>query len=185
MKTNHSPLPSNKELTKVRILDITKRLERMGKIEQYHHVMANQINTGILKPIPDKPSGNQVHYIPHHADLNENAETTKVRIVYDCSSKESNNVPSLNDSLETGASLQPKLFDILIRNHLKRLVITGDAQKAFLQIRTDKRDQDVQHILWYNNLEDKLIKEFRCSRVIFGASSSPYILGATTERHLE
>ena len=39
--------------------------------------------------------------------------------------------------------------------------------------------------MWYNNLEDQLIKEFPCSRVIFGVSPSPYILGATTERHLE
>ena len=43
----------------------------------------------------------------------------------------------------------------------------------------------MQRTLWYNNLEDPLIKEFRCSRVIFGASPSPYILGATIERHLE
>ena len=43
----------------------------------------------------------------------------------------------------------------------------------------------MQRILWYNNLEDRLIKEFRCSRVIFGVSPSPYILGATTERHLK
>ena len=58
-------------------------------------------------------------------------------------------------------------------------------QKAFLQIRIDDRDRDVRRILWYNNLEDQLIKEFHCSRVTFGASPSSYILGATTERHLE
>ena len=124
---------------------------------------------------------NQVQYIPHHAVFKENAETTKPRIVYDCSSKESNDIPSLNDCLETGPLLQPKLFDILVRNRFKRFVITGDVQKAFLQIRIDDRDQDVQRILWCSNLEDRLIKEFRCSRVIFRASPSPYILGATNE----
>ena len=39
--------------------------------------------------------------------------------------------------------------------------------------------------MWYNNLEDQLIKEFCCSRVIFGASPSPYILGVRIEIHLE
>ena len=39
--------------------------------------------------------------------------------------------------------------------------------------------------MWYSNLEDQLTKEFPCSRVIFGASPSPYTLRATTERHLE
>ena len=43
----------------------------------------------------------------------------------------------------------------------------------------------MQRILWYKNLENQLIKDFCCSRVIFGASPSPYILGATIERHLE
>ena len=122
---------------------------------------------------------NLVHYIPHHAVFKKNVETTKLRIVYDCSSKESNDVPSLNDCLETGSPLHPKLFDILVRNRFKRFLITGDVQKAFLQVRIDERNRDVQRILWYNNHEDQLIKEFHCSRVIFGASPSPYILGAT------
>ena len=138
-KMDHPPLPCNKKLTKVRLLATTKRLEKMEKLEQYHEVMLDQINTGILELIPDELSGNQVHYIPHHAVFKENAETTKLRIVYDCSSKESNDVPSLNDCLETGPPLQPKLFDILVRNRFKRF-ITGDVQKAFLQIRIDDRD---------------------------------------------
>ena len=65
-------------------------------------------------------------------------------------------------------------------------VITGDVQKAFLEIRIDERHWDaVERILWYNKLKDQLIKELRCFRVIFGASPSPYILGATIKRHLE
>ena len=55
--------------------------------------MLDQINTDILEPIPDLLSGYLVHYIPHHAAFKKNAEITKLRIVYDCSSKESNDVP--------------------------------------------------------------------------------------------
>ena len=139
-KPDHSPLPSNKQLTMALLLATTKRLEKMEKLEQYHEVMLDQINTGILEPILDQLSGNHIHYIHHHAVFKENAEIAKLRIVYDCSSKESNEVTSLNDRLETGPPLQPKLFDILVRNWFKRLVITGDVQKAFLQIRTDNTD---------------------------------------------
>ena len=60
--------------------------------------------------------------------------------------------------LETGPPLQPKLFDIFVRSQLKRFVVTVDVQKAFLQISIDDRDRDVQRILCYNNLEDRLIK---------------------------
>ena len=118
----------------MQIWAITKRLEETGKLEQYHEVMLDQINTGIIKPILDQLSGNQVHYIPRHRVFKEIPEATKLRIIYDCSSKESNDVPSLNDCLEIGPTLQSKLFDILVNNRFKRFVITGDVQKAFLQI---------------------------------------------------
>ena len=161
------------------------KVRKNGKLEKYHKVMLDQINTGIIEPIPDQLGGKQVHYIPYHAVFKENAYTAKLRIVYDCSSKESNDVSSLNDCLEPGLPLQPRLFDILVRNRFKKFLIISDVQKAFVQIRIDDRDLNVQRILWSNNVEDRLIKEFCCSRVIFGASPSPYILGATIERHLE
>ena len=94
------------------------------------HYHGNRIiHLYLEEPTPDQPSGNQEHYIPHRAVLKENAETTKLRIVYDCSSKESSDVPSLNGCLETAPPLQPRLFDILIHNPVKRLVITGDVPK--------------------------------------------------------
>ena len=74
---------------------------------------------------------------------------------------------------------------MLALNQFKRFVITSDVQKTFLQIPIDDRDRNVQRTLWNNNLKDQLLKEFRCSRVKFGASPSPYILAATIERHLE
>ena len=90
----------------------------MGKLEQYHQVMMDQINTGKLEAIPNQLSGNQVHYISHNVVFKENSETTKLRIVYDCSSEESNDVPSFNDYLETGPLLQPKLSDILVSSSI-------------------------------------------------------------------
>ena len=75
-KPNHSPLPSNKQLTKARLLACTKSLEKMRKLEQYHKAMLDQINTGILGRIPDQLSGNQMYYISHLAVFKKNAETT-------------------------------------------------------------------------------------------------------------
>ena len=44
-------------------------------------------------------------YIPHKAVVGENAETTKMRIVYDAFAKAYESAPSLNDCLEIGPSL--------------------------------------------------------------------------------
>ncbi|KYN19129.1 hypothetical protein ALC57_08543, partial [Trachymyrmex cornetzi] len=54
------------------------------------------------------------YYMPHHAVMKEESDTTKVRIVFDASMK-SNTGMSLNDILMTGPTIQAKLFLHLIR----------------------------------------------------------------------
>ena len=93
-------------------------------------------------------------------------------------------LPSLNDCLEIGPSLQPLIFDSMPQNRMKKHCITGDIQKAFLQIKVDPLDRDAQRLFWYDNLEEKRIRAYRFTRVIFGSGPSPYILGATLKKHL-
>ena len=101
---------------------------------------------GVIERAPTRPTGEIVHYIPHQAVIHEEAESTKLRIVYDCSAKQ--NVPSLNDCLEVGPALQPRIFDIMVRNRMKRHLIVDDVKKAFLQIRVKEEDRNAQRILW-------------------------------------
>ena len=107
-----------------------------------------------------------------------------MRIVYDCFAKTNAKSPSLNDCLKTGPPLQPLLFDILIRNKFRKFCVSGDIQKAFLQIWVHEKDRDAQRILWYDNLEERNVTDYRFTRVIFGATSSPYILGTTMQKHV-
>ena len=146
-KKNCAPLLDNKEQTRACLSFVTKKLIKIGKLQEYHTVMREQIDNGILEPVPDKPTGETVHYIPHQPVIREEAESTKLRIVFDCSASPNANTPSLNKCLETGPSLQPKLFDIMLRNRFRLYVIVGDVQKAFLQIRIDKKDRDAQRVL--------------------------------------
>jgi hypothetical protein len=178
-------LPDNKQLSIGRLRNTTRKLEKDGKLEEYNEIMREQLTTGVIEHVPESPSGNIVHYVPNQPVIREKAESTKMRIVYDCSSKANDKVPSLNDCLETGPSLQPLLFDILVRNRYRRYCVTGDVKKAFLQIMIQRYDRNAQRVLWYDDLESLNIVEYRFTRAIFGATSSPYILGATLEKHLE
>lgn len=146
--------------------------------------MEAQIKEDILESIPKEPSGQIVHYVPHQPVIREDAESTKMRIVYDCSARSSPEDPSLNDCLEKGPPLQPLILDILLRNRILPLCITGDIKKAFLQIKLDPADRDAQRLLWYNNMKDRKMAAYGFTRVIFGSASSPHILGATLEKHL-
>ena len=177
-------VPSNKELAIARLHSTTKRLERLKKLEDYHEIMKDQINNGILEAVPEKQTGGVVHYVPHQPVIREEAESTRMRIVYDLSAKACKEMPSINDCLEKGPSLQPLILDILLRNRLSLNCVTGDIQKAFLQITVDPADRDVQRLFWYNNLEERRMVEYRFTRVIFGSASSPYILGATLNKHI-
>ena len=44
---------------------------------------------------------------------------------------------------------------------------------------------DAQRLVWYNNLQERKIMEYRFTRVILGAGPCPYILGSTLETHLD
>ena len=103
--------------------------------------MQDLIDEGILEEVPEQQTGDIIHYIPHQAVIREDAESTRMRIVYNCSARQNTDSPSLNDCLEIGPPLQPFIFDILLRNRMNKYCILGDIQKAFLQIRLDEKDR--------------------------------------------
>ena len=73
----------------------------------------------------------------------------------------------LHDCLEVGSPLQPMIFDILLPNRFNFKCITGDVQKAFLQIKVDPKDRGALRLLWYENLDSRTFLQYRFTRVIF------------------
>ena len=69
-----------------------------------------------------------------------------------------------------GPSLNPLLFDILLRFREKRVALMGDMEKAFLNIEVDKRDRDCLRFLWCKDVHKPDIKivVYRFCRVMFG-----------------
>ena len=65
--------------------------------------------------------------------MKENAETTKLRIVYDASAKAHADDVSLNDCLNPGPVLQYKMWNVLVRSRAHPVAVNGDLKKAFLQ----------------------------------------------------
>ena len=97
---------------------------------KYHKIITEQLNSGKIEKC-DIVLKDGVHYLPHRGVKRETSETTKLRVVYDASSK-SNGAPSLNDCLFKGPSLTPHLFDVLLRFRLFPVAFICDIQKAFL-----------------------------------------------------
>ena len=105
------------------------------------------MKSGIVEtvtPPGDGPIG-RVHYIPHHAVVREDKQTTKLRIVYDASAR--NGGPSLNDCLDTGPTFGQNILDILLRFHLYRVAVTANIKKAFLMVSVAEEDRDALRFL--------------------------------------
>ena len=110
----------------------TKRLKREPEVlEVYDSIIKDQLRSVVIERVVELEEACKVHYLPHQAVIRKDAETTKLRIVYDASAKEGKNETSLNDCLNTGPSVSPLLFEIIVRFRENRVALVGDIEKAF------------------------------------------------------
>jgi hypothetical protein len=105
--------------------------------------------------------------------------------VYDASARA--NGPSLNDCLHAGPKFDQKILDLLLRFRAHRVALTADIEKAFLMVAISEKDRNVLRFLWVDDItkESPEPVALRFTRVVFGVSSSPFLLNATIRFHLE
>ena len=87
-------------------------------------------------------------YLPHKGVFKQPAETTKLRIVYDASEKETSDKPSLNERLHPGPPLQNQLCNVFVRARFYPILLTGDIEKGFLQVRIKEEERDSLRYFW-------------------------------------
>ena len=186
-KEFHDPLPDNYALSLRRLQGLIRRLRQTPKLlEQYDATINDQLRRIVELVPPSEPvPQSQLHYLPHHAVIRQDKETTKLRVVYDASARSDG--ASLNDCLYTGPKFNQKIFDILIRFRSYRVALNADIEKAFLMVAVCPIDRDVLRFLWIDGIDKKEPKvvALRFTRVVFGVSSSPFLLNATIRYHLE
>ena len=187
-RIGHDPVPLNLANSQARLKSQLKKLKQTPEIlEQYDQIISEQLKEGIIEEVSNlEPPGPRVSYLPHQAVIRENVETTKVRIVFDASCKDKNTGVSWNSCLHKGPSLTPLIFDILLRFRTDKAVLVGDIEKAFLNIEIHPEDRDSLRFLWVSNIHDKepQMKVYRYRSVVFGISSSPFLLNAVIRHHL-
>ena len=144
------------------------------------------MDKGIVEPVTETdPALSRLHYLPHHAVIRTDKTTTKLRIVYDASAK--SNGLSLKDGLHTGPKFNQLILDIFMRFRSFKVALTVDIEKAFLMVSVAEHDRDALRFLWVDDLakDPPDIHILRFTRVVFGVSSSPFMLNATIKYHLE
>ncbi|XP_050305604.1 uncharacterized protein LOC126742841 [Anthonomus grandis grandis] len=120
-----------------------------------------------------EPRPESICYLPHHGVIKPDSSTTKVRVVFNASAKDSKN-HSFNSTLLPGPKLHADIVTILLRFRFHAIAMISDIQKMFLQINLVHEHRDYQRLLWRFSPEEPL-QEYRLNTVTFGVTSSPYL----------
>ena len=187
-KRDHAELPSNYDVATKRTRNLIRRLQgEPPLLVKYDEIITEQERRGFIEKVDsDTPTTGQVHYIPHRP-VNKDSTTTPIRIVNDCSSRKSPNLPSLNDCLDSTPPALNDITSILMRFRIHSYAATIDIEKAFLHIGLDEKDRDITCFLWPSDINnpDSPLSTYRFKSVLFGAICSPFILSATLLKHLD
>ena len=121
-------------------------------------MIKDQLKEHIIKEVDETMNNdNQLHYLPHQAIIRTDAETTRLRVVFDASTKLGKHSYSLNDCLHVGPSLTPLMYYVLLRFCVYKVVLIGEIRKAFLQTGVDPSDRDSLRFFWVGGIMSQSI----------------------------
>ncbi|XP_072389417.1 uncharacterized protein [Diabrotica undecimpunctata] len=119
--SEYQKLGESFHLAKRRFFNLEKRLNKSDELRhQYTEFISEYVTLGHCKYVPlSKINESSEHkfFLPHHCVFKHDNLTTRLRVVFDGSMKSTSNV-SLNDIMLKGYTVQPDLFEILIRFRL-------------------------------------------------------------------
>ena len=83
-KGNCPSLPKNREGSLRRLNTLVRKLRKTDLLDEYDAVIREQLEEGVVERAPAEVTGREF-FLPHRAVVRRNAETTKLRVVYDVS----------------------------------------------------------------------------------------------------
>lgn len=117
-------------------------------LKHYGIIITTQKELGIVEEVKNTVVKGEIYYLPHHSVVRDDKSAT------------------------------PSIFDILLRFHTLTNTFATDIEKAFLQITISEKNKDFLRFLWFDNVysEQPKIVRNRFARILFGVTSSPYLL---------
>ena len=178
------PLGESRSIAVRRFLALERSLKSKKQFEGLDEVIKEYFRLSHAEEVPladlHKPR-EDVFYLPVQAVVKESSSTTKIRAVFDASSKSSSGA-SLNDTLLVGPTVHSPLVDVLLRFRLHRVALTTDVSQMYRAIVIPEADRDLHRFVWRSSTEEQL-RDYRMTRVTFGVASSSFAANMSVKQN--
>lgn len=146
--------------------------------------MRKYFDAGDVEEVPaDQLGKSGCFYLPHSAVLKPGSATTKVRIVFNASSKDRNGV-SLNDCLLKGPNALSDILALLLRFRAEKIALMADISRMYPSIELAEADRDFLRFKWRESKSEP-VRTFRHKKVGMGVADSSFLADSCIRLHAE
>ena len=174
LRENISQLSENFGQAYSQFISNERRLQKNERLKtEYIKFMKEYEDLGHMEKL-DLTSDQKTdgYYLPHHAVESPDSTTTKVRVVFNASSKTRSGL-SFNDTQCIGPKIQTDVFTLNLKFRQYPILIKADIAKMYRQILVEPGQRRLQKILWRNGPEDP-ISIFRLNTLTYGTASASF-----------
>lgn len=175
VKSNYNELGESEQSALKRLYTMERKFQKLTDLEGNYISFMSEYEqlTQMTEVSRESNSKTPIYYMPHHSVEKPDSITTRIRVVFDASSKTSSGI-SLNDVLKVGPTIQNDLFSILIRFRKHNVVLIGDLAKMYRQILVHPDQRDLQRIVWRESPSEE-VKHFQLNTITYGTASASFL----------
>ncbi|XP_011858530.1 PREDICTED: uncharacterized protein LOC105556071 [Vollenhovia emeryi] len=165
---------NSKDIAMKRFLSLERKLNKNPSLKtEYVKFLREYEELGHMRAVDISQNPAKRVFLPHQAVVKETSASTRVRVVFDASSRDSKGI-SLNDALHKGPIIQSDLFSIVLRFRCFRYVLSADIIKMYRQILVHGDHTPLQTILWRES-NDGPIMTYELVTLTYGTRPASFI----------
>ncbi|GFW05632.1 uncharacterized protein TNCV_4003331 [Trichonephila clavipes] len=178
LKKEPSCLGNSKDIALKRLGSLWNRLARDDNyLNLYREFLRNYERQGHMKEVTNETEPKIAYYATHHGIYRPEKSTTKLRVVFNCSSLTDNGI-SLNDIQYNGGVIQEDLYAQMLRFRTFTYAFTADIKMMYRTILINPKQRNLQRIILCES-EHESPKIYELSTVTYGTVSAPYLAQRT------
>ncbi|GFY36226.1 uncharacterized protein TNCV_4845981 [Trichonephila clavipes] len=148
LKKEPSCLGNSKDIALKRLGSLWNRLARdENYLNLYREFLRDYERLGHMKEVTNETEPKIAYYATHHGIYRPEKSTTKLRVVFNCSSLTDNGI-SLNDIQYNGGVIQEDLYAQMLRFRTYTYAFTADIKMMYRTILINLKERNLQRIVW-------------------------------------